>query len=45
MFHAVEPEIDEQGIHFICPGCGARNPLVNVAQPGDDDLSLGQPDE
>lgn len=45
MFRAVEPEIDEAGCFFLCPGCGHRNALVNVAKPGDEAIALAQPDE
>lgn len=31
MFRAVSPEIDEEGIYFICQGCEGRNPLINVS--------------
>jgi hypothetical protein len=31
MFLAAEPEIDDEGIFFLCLGCGHRNPLINVA--------------
>lgn len=44
MFQAAEPEVDEKGIYFLCPGCGVRNELVNVARPGDESLALGQPE-
>ena len=44
MFKSVEPEIDEDGCYFICPGCKARNPLVNVGKKGPDDpIELAQP--
>lgn len=42
MFKAVEPEIDEEGIYFLCPGCDARNKLVNV-DPRGGGIVLGQP--
>lgn len=45
MFSAVDPEVDENGIYFLCPGCGHRNKLTNQARSGDDALVLGQPDE
>lgn len=45
MFRAVEPEVDELGCYFICPGCEHRNKLVNVAVEGDESIALGQPDE
>lgn len=32
MFRAVMPEIDEDGIYFICLGCSGRNPLINVSK-------------
>ncbi len=44
MFRAVDPEVDEEGCFFICPGCKARNPLVNVGRGGPEDpLELAQP--
>ncbi|PVY62232.1 hypothetical protein C7440_1725 [Pusillimonas noertemannii] len=42
MFQAVEPEVDNDGCHFICPGCEGRNPLANVS--GNDSIVLAQPD-
>lgn len=45
LFRAVQPEIDDVGCYFLCPGCGHRNALVNVAQPGDERTALAQPDE
>lgn len=30
---AVEPDIDDFGIYFICPHCGRRNKLINVSAP------------
>jgi hypothetical protein len=45
MFQAVTPEVDGNGCFFLCPGCGARNALVNVAKPGDEAIALAQPDE
>lgn len=45
LFRAAEPELDEAGCYFLCPGCGHRNPLVNVATPGDDAIALGQPND
>ncbi|SDR52702.1 hypothetical protein SAMN05445850_5526 [Paraburkholderia tuberum] len=26
----IEPQIDEEGFFFICPGCDYRNKLVNI---------------
>lgn len=34
MFRAVEPEIDQGGIYFLCLGCSLRNMLVNVRTGG-----------
>lgn len=45
LFRAVEPEVDEDGCFFLCPGCGHRNKLVNMAHPGDESIVLGQPGE
>lgn len=42
MFTAVEPEVDEDGCFFLCPGCGHRNALVNFGKG--DDVALGQPE-
>ncbi len=39
----VAPEVDADGYYFICPGCDTRNPLVNLAKDGNEDLVLGQP--
>lgn len=45
-FSAVEPEIDEVGCFFRCPGCDHRNKLINVGPYGDEDpITLGQPDD
>ena len=46
VFDSVEPEVDNDGCYFICPECGARNPLINVGpsmygEP--DSLILAQP--
>lgn len=30
MFQSVEPDVDEQGFYFLCPGCCGRNKLVNI---------------
>lgn len=44
-FAAVEPEVDNDGCYFICPGCGYRNALFNVGGGGDDDpIALTQLD-
>ena len=32
MFKAVQPEIDAEGVHFICLGCKGRNPLINASK-------------
>ncbi|MDR2333707.1 MAG: hypothetical protein LBE61_09505 [Burkholderiaceae bacterium] len=32
MFKAANPEIDEKGFYFECPGCGQRNELINVGK-------------
>ncbi len=41
---SVEPQVDNDGCHFICPGCHKRNPLVNVGGSGpDDSIILAQP--
>lgn len=46
MFRAVEPEVDETGCYFLCPGCGHRNALVNIGGGGEDDpIALAQPDD
>lgn len=42
LFKAVQPEFDNEGFYFICPGCKGRNPLENASEPGDEGLSLGQ---
>lgn len=46
MFRAAEPEIDEEGCYFLCPGCQHRNALVNVGWGAEDDpITLAQPIE
>lgn len=48
MFQAADPAIDEQGFHFLCIGCGARNALVRVGQTHrseDEPLYLAQADD
>jgi hypothetical protein len=45
-FDSVETEVDGGGCYFTCPGCKARNPLVNVAYSMGgkaDDIWLAQP--
>lgn len=45
LFGAVEPEADAEGFYFMCPGCDARNELVNIGGTGDGDpVKLIQPD-
>ena len=44
MFNAVQPEVDEIGPHFLCPGCGHRNILVNVGGESGG-IFLAQPDK
>lgn len=44
MFSAVEPQMDVEGIFFLCPGCGHRNPLENV-DPSGEGIALGQPQD
>jgi DNA-directed RNA polymerase subunit RPC12/RpoP len=41
MFKAVTPEIDAEGIYFLCAGCGYRNKLINVG--AGEDVALAQP--
>lgn len=45
---AVKPQVDSDGGYFICPGCGGRNPLVNIGGLGQEDPivweQLRQPD-
>lgn len=36
------PDIDDFGVHFMCPTCGRRNNLKNV---GSDSIILMQTDE
>ena len=41
------PEIDDIGVHFICPDCGHRNILVAMREDDEDEGSstlLMQPD-
>ncbi|CAB3904252.1 hypothetical protein LMG26858_04396 [Achromobacter anxifer] len=46
MFSVVDPEIDEAGCFFMCPGCDYRNKLINVGPYGDDDpISVAQADD
>lgn len=42
LFAQVAPEVDADGIYFICPACEHRNVLLNVAE--DDSTALMQPD-
>jgi hypothetical protein len=43
--HTIEPEIDDEGSYFICPGCEGRNKLVSVGDDGDEGhIELTQPD-
>jgi len=44
LFSAAQPDVDEDGCYFLCPGCGGRNTLINMAKDGDDDIVFGQPD-
>lgn len=34
LFARVTPEVDGDGIYFICPACKHRNTLINVADDG-----------
>jgi len=43
MFSAVQPEIDDEGCYFVCPGCDGRNKLVNVGPRDGDHIALAQP--
>lgn len=46
MTSAIDPEVDEAGCFFRCPGCDHRNTLVNVGPYGDEDpVALRQPDD
>lgn len=42
LFAQVTPKVDANGLYFLCPECGHRNILVNVAARGP--ASLMQPD-
>lgn len=42
LFGAAEPEADDDGFYFTCPGCDARNELVNEGDA--DSVKLIQPD-
>ncbi len=45
MAHTVEPEIDDDGCYFICPGCEGRNKLMGAGDDGDEgQAELTQPD-
>ncbi len=45
MFRAVDPQVDDEGCFFICPGCHGRNKLINVGCRGPrDPIELVQPD-
>jgi Zn finger protein HypA/HybF involved in hydrogenase expression len=45
MCRAVDPQIDNDGCFFVCPGCQARNKLINVGRGGPrDPIELAQPD-
>ena len=45
MFRSVDPEIDEEGIYFLCPGCNTRNKLVQVSNDPASHTVLGQPED
>lgn len=44
MFRAVVPEVDEEGIFFLCMGCGHRNTLERDLRDAEG-LTLFQPNE
>lgn len=44
MFSAAPPEIDQDGIFFLCVSCRHRNVLINVGGE-DDTIALAQPEE
>lgn len=39
------PDIDDLGVHFICPECGRRNRLKNVSSDGGVVLAQTDPPE
>jgi transcription initiation factor IIE alpha subunit len=40
----VEPQIDDEGFFFVCPGCDYRNKLVNIGRDGAGNPQLVQRD-
>jgi predicted RNA-binding Zn-ribbon protein involved in translation (DUF1610 family) len=40
------PNVDDFGVHFMCPVCGRRNRLKNIGREGiEDDIVLMQIDD
>jgi hypothetical protein len=45
LFRAVDPQVDEAGYFFVCPGCDGRNTLIRVGRTGPrDPVKFEQPD-
>jgi hypothetical protein len=45
MFRAVEPQRDDEGYFFVCPGCDGRNQLVRFGRRGPrNPVEFEQPD-